>query len=131
MGLFDFLKKEKGEAIKEIRSFIVTTEILIDPSDKVLSQLGSQIFQFAIGQFKKKYQKFISLYEQTKNTTHRQGFGQAASSNDFADCYLEWQKRAGYGVSIPGQSLFVESGDAQIPGTAAKFSWSVFITFIK
>ena len=126
MGLFDFHKKEEGDAIKEICSFIVTTDILIDPSDAVLSQLGSQIFQFAIEQLKEKSPEFMNLYELTKNTTHRQGFGQAVSSNNYADCHFEWQKRAGYGNHIS----FIECGNAQIPGTAAKFSWGVFIDFV-
>lgn len=131
MGLFNFNKKEKTDVIKEIRSFIATTNILIDPSDKVMSQIGSQIFQFVVDRLKGNNLQFASLYEQTKDTNHKQGFGKALSTNDFVKCYLDWQKRDGYGANTPGQSLFVESGEGQIPDTGAKFSWSVFITFVK
>lgn len=116
--------------IKQIRTFIATTEILIDPKVPVLANMGEQVFKYAVGLLRQK-PEFSAKYEATQkaNTPHKMGFGCVPKSDNAVDCFIQWQKGDGYGMGVPDKTTFVLGGDTQVPGTSLKFSWSVFISF--
>lgn len=115
-------------AVKAIRSFVATTGILIDPRDQLLANMGDQIFQYALGLMRQN-PNFERLYHKAADAPHKRGFGKGASSDDLADCFLAWQKQDGFPAGISDLNVFVQGGDAQIPNSDAKFSWSVFVYF--